>query len=209
MTGAYPIDIYSCTILNIPELTWAWHSSFYEAGTDDSEVSDAVTERVLADLRVLFPDELAEVTVEQVWMGVTQWTQDGFPWVGPLPSQPGNYIAGTSNVDKTIMHALNPAALPSIWCMTLRLCVQLGLWKGWWSASRVGTPSHRCLQATMSHTPLTGATYLPRETVPLPLVIVLLLQQATAALIMVAAATSYKLVTSCSELYLARYYNSI
>jgi glycine/D-amino acid oxidase-like deaminating enzyme len=98
---------------------------------DDSEVSDAVTQRILgasnylvvssrvfsesslscecvrpclasdskarngaptAELRETFP-ALEGVEAEQVWMGVTQWTADGYPWVGPLPSQPGNYIA--------------------------------------------------------------------------------------------------------------------
>ena len=45
-----------------------------------------------AELRESFP-ALGGVEAEQVWMGVTQWTADGYPWVGPLPSQPGNYIA--------------------------------------------------------------------------------------------------------------------
>jgi glycine/D-amino acid oxidase-like deaminating enzyme len=56
-------------------------------------VCKQVTERMLEELRDLFPALSQLVEAEQAWIGVTQWTSDGYPWVGPLPSQPGNYIA--------------------------------------------------------------------------------------------------------------------
>eukprot|EP01051_Picozoa_sp_SAG22_P007105 SAG22_NODE_489_length_9845_cov_5.954550_5_plen_301_part_00 len=68
---------------------------------DDSveSISAAATERILAELRQTYLALAAMnsgegIQAEQAHVGVTQWTADGFPWVGPLGElQPGNYIA--------------------------------------------------------------------------------------------------------------------
>jgi len=71
-----------------------WMGTVHERDDWDLAPRASDTARILSMAARLVP-ALAGVTVERVWAGLRAIPRDGFPIAGPVPGQPGHFVAVT------------------------------------------------------------------------------------------------------------------